>query len=84
MLPRALAAVGRTALSCYLATSLICAFVFDGWGLGRFGEMRHSEVLPLVFGIWLALLVGARLWLLKFRFGPAEWLWRAATFAKLP
>jgi len=34
----------------------------------------------LLFGVELAL---CRWWLARFRFGPLEWLWRPATYARL-
>lgn len=77
-----LAAVGRMALTAYLGTTLICVLIFDGWGAGRFGTMRHAELLQVVGWIWLFWLVACPLWLRVFRFGPAEWLWRSATFLR--
>lgn len=80
---RALAAVGRTALSGYVLTSVACVLVFDGYGLGRFGKWSHGRALLLVVGVWAVLLIAARAWLGHFRFGPLEWLWRSATFFRL-
>jgi uncharacterized protein len=82
-LTRALAAVGRTALSNYLGTSLVCAFVFNGFGLGWFGRLSRVQLLAVTLAIWCLQLVVSSLWLRSFRFGPAEWLWRTLTYARL-
>lgn len=77
---RRLAAVGRTALSCYLLQTLIATTIFYGHGLGLFGTVERTWQLMLVVAIWLVLLIVAPLWLRHFRFGPVEWLWRSATY----
>lgn len=82
-LQRALAAVGRTALTNYLAQSVITTFVFYGFGLGLFGELSRADQLAIVFAVWVAQIVVSPLWLQRFRFGPAEWLWRSLTYWRL-
>jgi len=72
-----LAAAGRMALTNYLATSLIFAVLFMGWGLGLFGEFSRGEALLLALIPITAMLLWSPLWLASFRQGPAEWLWRS-------
>jgi uncharacterized protein len=79
-----LAPVGQTALTCYLMQSVICALVFDGWGLGLLGRVRPALFIPLALVIFAAQIVASRLWLTRFRFGPFEWLWRSLTYGKQP
>jgi uncharacterized protein len=79
----ALAAVGRMALSNYLAHTLICTVVFCGWGFGWWGSLSRAELLVVVAAIWTAQLIWSPLWLSRFRFGPAEWVWRSLTYWKL-
>lgn len=74
-----LKAGGRMALTNYVMQTVICAYIFFGYGLARFGTMTHSEVLLLGFAIGLGQLVVSRLYLLKFRSGPLEWLLRRLT-----
>jgi len=76
-----LAPLGRMALSNYLLQSLICGWIFYGYGLGRFGAMSSIHALILVIAIYLGQVLLSRVWLRRFRFGPAEWLWRTATSA---
>lgn len=71
-----LRAVGQTALSCYLLTSVLCVTVFYGHGLGLFGRADRVEQLLVVLAVWAVLLTVAPAWLRRFRMGPVEWLWR--------
>lgn len=72
-----LAAVGRLALSNYLLQTLICTFIFYGWGLGLFAEFNRLELVVIVFGIWMIQLLLSEWWLRHFSKGPMESLWRA-------
>lgn len=81
-LQRALAAVGRTALSNYLLTSLICQFLFK-WGPWKlYGRLDYYQELYVVAGVWMVNIVGSMLWLRFYAFGPVEWLWRSLTYWK--
>ena len=76
------AAVGRMALTNYLATSLIFASLFSAWGLGLFGEVGRTEALALGLVPIIGMLIWSPMWLARFRQGPAEWLWRSLAAAK--
>lgn len=73
--------VGRTALSNFL---LQYAFILLMFWLQRWGVIGNTSaglavVLTIVvFAVELRL---SRWWLAHCRFGPAEWLWRSATYA---
>ena len=79
-----LAAVGRMALTNYLMQSLICLFIFSGIGFGLLGELRRTELYLVVVLIWAFQLWLSPWWLARYRYGPAEWLWRALTYGKAP
>jgi len=79
-LQRSLAAVGRMALSNYVAHSIICAFVFYGFGFGLYGDLERYQLYYVVFGIWIAQLIISPIWLDHYRFGPLEWVWRSLTY----
>ena len=79
---RLLAKVGQMALTNYLSHSLICNFIFMGWGLGLAGTLQRIEIYYLVLGIWVFQIITSSLWLTYFRFGPAEWAWRSLTYKK--
>jgi uncharacterized protein len=80
---RALAPFGRMALTNYLAQSLVMSTVFFGYGLGYWGMGRAWQ---LVFALALCgvQIACSHWWLARFRYGPAEWLWRAITYLKIP
>ena len=79
----ALAAVGQMAFSNYLLHSVITSLVFLGWGFGLAGRFDYAQQLFFVAVFWTFQLVLSPLWLRRYRFGPAEWLWRSLTYWKL-
>ncbi|MDJ0639810.1 MAG: DUF418 domain-containing protein [Paracoccaceae bacterium] len=79
-LQRRLAAVGRMAFTNYILQSVICIFIFYGFGLGLFGYVERWGQILIVFGVWAVQLIVSPLWLSHFRFGPLEWLWRSLTY----
>jgi uncharacterized protein len=81
-LRRALAAVGQMAFSNYLFQSIVTSIVFLGWGFGFAGRLDYAGQLIFVAAMWTLQLVVSPLWLARFRFGPAEWLWRSLTYWK--
>lgn len=81
---RALGAAGRMALTTYLTQSIVCTLLFYGYGLGWYGRTGFTGMLIItvvLFGIQMAASVW---WLERFRFGPAEWLWRTVTYGRAP
>jgi uncharacterized protein len=80
---RFFAPVGRMALSNYLSQSVICVFLFYGWGLGWYGSVGPTGSLGLTFLVFAAQLAASAWWLQRFRFGPAEWAWRSLTYGKM-
>ena len=77
-------ALGKMALTGYLLTTVICTWIFYGYGLGLFGTLNRQGQLVVVLAVWLVLLTAAPLWLRWFRMGPVEWLWRWATYGERP
>jgi uncharacterized protein len=70
------------ALSNYLLQSLVCTALFYGWGLGLFGRVPRALQVPLVLAVWTVNVLFSVWWLNRFRFGPAEWLWRSLTYGR--
>jgi uncharacterized protein len=81
-LPRLLAATGQMALSNYLAQSVIFSVLFYNSGFGLFGRMGSAAAALLGMSVFAAQLVFSDWWLGRFRFGPAEWLWRSLTYGR--
>ena len=76
----ALAAVGRMAFTNYIMHTLICNFIFLGYGLALYGRLERYELYYIVFGIWIVQLILSPIWLRYFRYGPLEWAWRSLTY----
>lgn len=69
--------VGRMALTNYLAQTVLGVSVLGrlhGHGLTRTG------ILVFIVAVWAAQLMWSKWWLDRFRYGPAEWAWRSATY----
>jgi uncharacterized protein len=73
-------AAGRMAFSNYLGTSIVMVVLFQGWGLGLFGQLHRIELLGIVALAWIAMLMWSPWWLARFNYGPLEWLWRCLTY----
>ncbi len=71
------AAVGRMALSNYLATTIVMCFVFYGWGIGQFALWSRATLYLPVLAMCGAMLLWSPWWLARYRHGPFEWLWRS-------
>jgi uncharacterized protein len=78
-----LAPVGRMPLTTYLSQSVATTFVFYGWGLGLMGKIGSAGCLAITLVIYALQIVVSHLWLRRFRFGPAEWLWRTLVYRRV-
>jgi uncharacterized protein len=80
---RPFAAVGQTALSNYLLTTVLCQTLFL-WGPSHlYGQLEYYQYCYVVFGVWAVNLILSSVWLRAFEFGPVEWLWRSLTHWRL-
>jgi uncharacterized protein len=77
-----LAPVGRMALTNYLTQTGVSLLLFYGYGLGLMGQVRPLECIALTLGLFAVQVGVSHLWLARFRFGPAEWVWRSLTYGK--
>ncbi|MDA9400935.1 permease [Bradyrhizobium sp. CCBAU 25338] len=74
------APLGRMALTNYLAQSVICGWIFYGYGLGQFGRLGVAATLTIGIFVYVAQVVFSAWWLRRYRFGPVEWLWRSCMY----
>ena len=74
---KALAAVGQMTLTNYMLKSVLFAFTFYGFGLGLYGRFSLPQLLGVGVVFWAVIVVFSLVWLRRFRYGPAEWLWRS-------
>ena len=80
-LKRRLRAVGRMALTNYLTQTLFGVIVLTIL-LGDNDSVGRAVLLLFVFAVWALQLWWSQAWLGRFLFGPAEWLWRVATYRR--
>ena len=78
-LERRLHEVGRMALTNYLSQTVLGVLVLTVL-LGDVDSVNRSAVLVFVFAVWALQLWWSQAWLSRFLFGPAEWIWRVATY----
>ena len=74
-----LRAVGRMALTNYLTQTVLGLLVLTVL-LGDVDFVNRGVVLVFVFAVWALQVWWSQAWLSHFLFGPAEWLWRVATY----
>ena len=80
-LHRRVRAVGRMALTNYLTQTALGLLLLDV-AMGS-TEPSRTAILGVVLGSWAIQLWWAPLWLRWFRSGPAEWVWRCATYRRI-
>lgn len=78
-LKKRLRAVGRMALTNYLTQTVLGVLVLTAL-LANADFVNRSLVLVFVFVVWALQIWWSQAWLNRFLFGPAEWLWRVATY----
>jgi uncharacterized protein len=71
------AAVGRTAFTNYLGSTIVGTLLFYGTFGGLYGELSRSELWLIVPPVWALMLLWSKWWLDRFRYGPFEWAWRS-------
>lgn len=77
-----IASVGRMALSNYLLQSVVCTTLFYSYGFGLFGQVGPAAGVLLSCAIYALQIPLSVWWMRRFRFGPAEWLWRSLTYGR--
>jgi uncharacterized protein len=75
-----LAPVGRMALTNYLLQTVICLFIFYGFGFGQYGKVGAATATLIALAIFLFQILISALWLKYFAYGPMEWIWRQLTY----
>jgi uncharacterized protein len=77
-----IASAGRMALTNYMVQCAALDFLASGYGL----RLRVAPLTGLVTAILLFSLLAfmSSWWLARFLYGPLEWLWRAATYLRMP
>jgi uncharacterized protein len=74
-----LAAPGRMTLTLYISQSVIGAALFYGYGLGLGDRIGNGAALAGGVVAFALQALFAHWWFTRYRYGPLEWIWRAAT-----
>ncbi|MCP3742148.1 DUF418 domain-containing protein [Rossellomorea sp. BNER] len=75
-----LATAGKMSLTNYLTQSIVGTLIFYSYGLGLYGGVTLLTGTWLAIGIFSIQVILSEIWLSKFRYGPAEKLWRTLSY----
>ncbi len=78
-----LIAVGRMALTNYLLQTFAAIILFYGVGFGIGPRFGLIGTLPFLATIFVIQIIFSRWWLVRFHFGPVEWIWRCLSYGSL-
>lgn len=76
-----LLAVGRMALTNYLTQTILGVLILTM--LLEDITVNRTGILLFVLAVWALQIWWSQAWLSRFLFGPAEWLWRVATYRRM-
>ena len=68
------------ALTNYLTQTVIGIVVLRGFFEPE--DLSRSGLAVFMVAVWALQLWWSKAWLDRFRYGPAEWLWRMATYRR--
>jgi uncharacterized protein len=74
--------LGRMALTVYLSGTVMFTTLFYGYGFGQLFLLGPAATTSYAILFFVLQLLFCTWWLGRFRFGPAEWLWRSLTYLK--
>jgi uncharacterized protein len=74
-----LAAPGKMTLTLYVGQSFVAGPLLYGFGLGLWDDLSQRQLAFAGVLLFAAQAAVAALWFRAYRYGPLEWLWRAAT-----
>lgn len=77
-----LQSIGKLSLTTYIMQSVICIFIFYGVGFNFYGKLPVLNIYIIGIVIYCAQLIVSYLYLMKFKQGPLEKLWRKVTYLK--
>ncbi|WP_239739708.1 DUF418 domain-containing protein [Mammaliicoccus sp. P-M59] len=77
-----LQSIGKLSLTTYIMQSVICIFIFYGVGFNFYGKLPVLTIYIIGIVIYCVQLIVSYLYLMKFKQGPLEKLWRKVTYLK--
>ncbi|MBC7303586.1 MAG: DUF418 domain-containing protein [Nocardia sp.] len=79
-----LAPAGRMAATNYIGQSIVLMLVYTGYGFGLADDLPPLVVIAIALLTFAAQIACSAWWLQRHRYGPVEWLLRAATYLRVP
>ncbi|GAA5105499.1 DUF418 domain-containing protein [Nocardia iowensis] len=79
-----LAPAGRMAATNYIFQSLVLMVIYTGYGFALVDKVPPAAVIGIGLLTYAVQLVLSAWWLHYHRYGPVEWLLRAATYLSIP
>ncbi|QQV76077.1 DUF418 domain-containing protein [Sphingomonas aliaeris] len=77
-------AAGRTALTIYIAQTIICLWVlYPPWALGLYGQQGWMALMLTAVAVNAVLLVWANWYVRHYAIAPVEWAWRSLIARRL-
>lgn len=77
-----LQSIGKLSLTTYISQSIICIIIFYGVGFNFYGKLPVLTIYIIGIVIYFVQLIVSYLYLMKFKQGPLEKLWRKVTYLK--
>ncbi|UXV31563.1 DUF418 domain-containing protein [Mammaliicoccus sciuri] len=77
-----LQSIGKLSLTTYIMQSVICIIIFYGVGFNFYGKLPVLTIYIIGIVIYFVQLIVSYLYLMKFKQGPLEKLWRKVTYLK--
>lgn len=77
-----LQSIGKLSLTTYISQSIICIIIFYGVGFNFYGKLPVLNIYIIGIVIYFVQLIVSYLYLMKFKQGPLEKLWRKVTYLK--
>ena len=74
---------GRMALTNYILQSFIGLILFSSVGFSLYETMSPHQTLLTAILVFSFQVIGSKIWLRYFQYGPLEWIWRCFTYKKL-
>ncbi|WP_051178696.1 DUF418 domain-containing protein [Nocardia concava] len=74
------APAGKIAATTYISQSVITSLIFTGYGFALAGHLNAWTIVTIALAIYTTQLYLARIYVQRHRYGPIEWLLRAATY----
>lgn len=73
---------GMMSLTNYLAHTVFFILIYYSMGFGLMGRLHLQWTIPIALAIYVLQVFFSKWWMKRMRYGPVEWLWRQATYAK--